>query len=143
MGTYHQADNEVFIRSPNGSVLCQTTGSRYRPVSVAGVITDAGVVLPVEDNPRRHLIGEPASSTRPMRISPQLLADLEGSRSQLLERQPRSANPYEGPRSRRSSMLEELPSVGVGIQSRYRGIRSGFRLSRLRVRCRDRANFTE
>ena len=49
-----------------------------------------------------------------MRISPQLLADLGGNRSQLLERRPRSAHPYEGPRSGRSSRLAELPSVGVG-----------------------------
>ena len=113
MGTYHQADNEVFIRSPNGSVVCQSAGSPYRPVSVTGLITDAGVVLPVEDNVRRRLIGDPTRATRSLRISPQLLADLGGSRSQLLERQPRSAHPYEGLRSGRSSRLAELQSVGV------------------------------
>jgi len=40
---YHQVDDDVLIRSPNGSVLCHTTGSRYRPVSVPGLITDAEV----------------------------------------------------------------------------------------------------
>jgi len=28
MAAYHQVDDEVLIRSPNGSVLCHTTGSR-------------------------------------------------------------------------------------------------------------------
>jgi len=50
MAAYHQVDDEVLIRSPNGSVLCHTTGSRYRPVSVAGLITDAKVTLAVEGN---------------------------------------------------------------------------------------------
>jgi len=113
MGTYHQADNEVFIRSPNGSVVYRSAGSPCRPVSVAGLITDAGVVLPVEDNLRCRLIGDPTRATRSLRISPQLLADLGGSRSQLLERRPRSGYSYEGPRSGRSSRLAELQSVGV------------------------------
>jgi len=55
MAAYHQRDDEVLIRAPNGSVLCHTTGSRYRPVSVAGLITDAGVTLAVEGNIRRRL----------------------------------------------------------------------------------------
>jgi len=39
MAAYHRVDDEVLIRSPNGSVLS---------VSVAGLITDAGVTLAVE-----------------------------------------------------------------------------------------------
>jgi len=54
MAAYHQVDDEVFICSPNGSVLCHSTGSCNQPISVAGLITDAGVTLAVEGNIRRR-----------------------------------------------------------------------------------------
>jgi len=100
MAVYHQVDDEILIRSPNGSVLCYTTGSRYRSVSVAGLITDAGV----EGNIRRRLIDDQLDG------SPRLMSLSE---SQLVERRPRSANAYEGLLRGTAPVVTELPPVEV------------------------------
>ena len=96
MGTYHRVDDAVSVRSPRGSVVCQSMESPRRPGSVAGLMTDAGELMSMEDNPQRRS-GDP----------------LEGSRTQLLERRPCSARPYEGPGSGRSSRLAEHQSGEV------------------------------
>ena len=53
-------------------------------ISVAGLITDAGVTLVVEGYIRRRLIyNQLDGSPRLTRVSRRLLADLDGARSQL------------------------------------------------------------
>ena len=96
MGTYHRADDEISVRSPRGSVVCQSTESPRQPMSVTGLMTGAGEPMSMEDNLRQD-VGDP----------------LEGSRMQLMERRPCSAHLYEGPGSGRSSRLAELQSSGV------------------------------
>jgi len=96
MGTYHQADDEISVRSPRGSVVCQSMESPRRPTSVVGLMTSAGEPMSMEDNVRRR-VGDP----------------LKGSRTQLMERRPCSVRPYEGPGSGRSSRLAELQSGEV------------------------------
>ena len=77
--------------------MCQSAEFYSSTRAVTGLMTDAGEPLPSEDHLRRRLVGDP----------------LGGSRLQVLERRPRSAHPYEGPGSGRSSRLAELQSVGV------------------------------
>ena len=97
MAAYHQVDDEVLIHSPSGSVMCHMTGSHHRPISVAGVITDAGVTLAVEGNIRRRLMDNQLDGSPRLRIFPRVLAELDPTRSKLLERRPHSANAFDGP----------------------------------------------
>jgi len=108
MAAYHQLDDEVLMRSPNGSVRCHTTGSRHRPISVAGLITDAGVTLAVEGNTRRRLMDDKLDGSPTLRISLRVLAELDPTQSQLVERRPRSANAFDGPLRRSHRQVQEL-----------------------------------
>jgi len=49
MAAYHRVD-DLFIRSPNGSVLCHSTGLHSKLILVAGLTTDAGATLAMERN---------------------------------------------------------------------------------------------
>jgi len=113
VAAYHQMDDEVLIRSPSGSVLCHTTGSRYRPVSVAGVITDAKVTLAIEGNVRRRLIDDQLDGSPRLRASPRILADLDPTQSQLVERRPCSADAYDGLLRGRTPAIAELVPTEV------------------------------
>jgi len=50
MAADHHVDDDILIRSPNSSVLCHSTGSCSRRISVVGLITDARVTLAMEGN---------------------------------------------------------------------------------------------
>jgi len=113
MAAYHQIDDKVLIRSPNGPVLRHTTGSRYRHVSVAGLITNAGVTLAVEGHIRRRLIDDQLDRSPRLRVSPSILANLDPTRSQQVERRPRSANAYDGPLRGRTPAVAELVPAEV------------------------------
>ena len=82
MAAYYQVDDDDFIRSPNGSVLCHTAGYRYRPISVADLITDTGVTLAVKSNTRRRLVEDGSSRNHHRLISPRVVANLHPARSQ-------------------------------------------------------------
>jgi len=107
MAAYHQVDDKILISSPNGSVLCHSTGSHSRPISVAGLITDAGVTLMVEGNVRRQLIDghwktvdrppAGASPIRSLRILLRVLAKLKQARPELVEQRSQSATAYGRP----------------------------------------------
>jgi len=102
VAAYHQVDDKVLIRSPNGSVLCHTTGFRHRPISVAGLITDAGVTLAVEGNIRCRLIDNQLDGSPRLRISPSLLADLDPVGGE------ETANAYDGPLTGSRRHVQEL-----------------------------------
>ena len=119
MAAYRRVDDDILIRSPNGSVLCHSVGSHSHPISVAGLITDADVTLAVEGNVRRRLLdglwesldGLPAGASpiHRLHILQRVLAKLDPTRLELVEQRPQSATVYGAPTTgpvvwRRSSL---------------------------------------
>ena len=107
MAAYFQVDDEGLIRSLDGLVLCHTTGSRPRPVSITGMITDTGGTVAVEGNVRLCLIGSPR-----LRISPSMLADLVPSQLKLMKGRC-LMNAYDRPFTGSRQQLQELSPAEV------------------------------
>jgi len=114
MAAYNQVNNKVLIRSPNRPVVCQSTGVQYRPVSVAGSITDGRVVPAVENSSRRRLINDQVDRSPRSMVSPRIPADLDPNCVQLLEMRARSAHAYRGPsRNATPAIVEVIEQVAV------------------------------
>ena len=104
MAAYDQVDDDALIHACDGpgSML----RSRYRPVSVAGIITEAGEILPLEDSIRHRLQNK-------LNVSPRIMADLAAARSQFVKKRPRSANVYEWSAEGSIPVTTEPPFVEV------------------------------
>ena len=118
MAAYHRVHDDILICTPCSSVLFSFSGSCRGPISVAGLITNAGMTLAVDKDIQRQLLNRPwessdmlptgASPTRRICISPGLLAELDPTRPDLVDWWPRSATTYGGPTTGHHRHREEL-----------------------------------
>jgi len=80
-------ENEVRVRSPDGSVVCRPAGVRYQavPISARDSAMEGAIVLVVSNGTRRCLVDDEAGPSSRSLVPSGVLADLNPNCVQLLE----------------------------------------------------------